>query len=338
MRQTVPVYILASVLLGAFFIPSWFSYPEIERITWGSLDSHFTEGTMLLTGDIFLGRDVERRMEKNGDEYPFLGIRALTKHTDLTVGNFEAAIPEEHVKTEDGSYAFSVEKRKLEMLKNIGFDVLSLANNHTLDFGDEGYNHTLTVCREYALSCAGHPLIISSSSLTYHTVGSTNVGIFMLHTLFEEYATTSIKAILDELNINSEVQIVYVHWGAEYEAESNEQQAALARFLIDNGADLVVGHHPHVVQDIEIYNDKLIVYSLGNFIFDQYFNDEVQTGLALKLRFKEDRAIYDLIPISSVDTPAQPRLLAHDEAREYLRSLTIRNESDSNSHEKLVLE
>ncbi|HXK39418.1 MAG TPA: CapA family protein, partial [Candidatus Paceibacterota bacterium] len=93
---------------------------------------------------------------------------------------------------------------------------------------------------------------------------------------------------------------VFTHWGNEYEATHSSAQETFAHLLIDSGADLVVGAHPHVVQDVEIYKGKHIYYSLGNFVFDQYWNDAVQTGLMVLVTLDDDRTAYQELSIKSV--------------------------------------
>jgi poly-gamma-glutamate synthesis protein (capsule biosynthesis protein) len=114
---------------------------------------------------------------------------------------------------------------------------------------------------------------------------------------------------------------VYVHWGNEYELKHSEQQEALAHYVIDSGIDAVIGHHPHVVQDIEIYNGKPIFYSLGNFIFDQYFSGDVQTGLVVKVYIQKDTITYTLVPISSIGRASQPYIMPIEQKTTFLSML-----------------
>ena len=117
--------------------------------------------------------------------------------------------------------------------------------------------------------------------------------------------------------------IVLIHWGTEYSLKSSPAQQSLAHQLIDAGADLIIGHHPHVVQDIEQYNDKLIFYSLGNFIFDQYFSNEVQQGLLVGLEFQDKQLVFDLLPIQS--KLSQPFLMEGNIRETFLKRLAGRS-------------
>jgi poly-gamma-glutamate synthesis protein (capsule biosynthesis protein) len=99
---------------------------------------------------------------------------------------------------------------------------------------------------------------------------------------YNEFAKNGAALALDEivkLEKKADVTVVYAHWGTEYEKNSSQKQRELAHRFVDNGADLIIGSHPHVVQEVEIYNGKEIYYSLGNFVFDQYFEDSTKHGL-----------------------------------------------------------
>jgi poly-gamma-glutamate synthesis protein (capsule biosynthesis protein) len=109
------------------------------------------------------------------------------------------------------------------------------------------------------------------------------------------------QKLAEELALFSEdvFVVVFLHWGNEYETLHTKSQEDFAHFFIDSGVDLVVGAHPHVVQDVETYNGKRIYYSLGNFVFDQYWNEEVQTGLMVKVVLEGDSVTYEDITITS---------------------------------------
>ena len=117
--------------------------------------------------------------------------------------------------------------------------------------------------------------------------------------------------------------IAVLHWGKEYQPKSSKSQKDLAHKAIKAGADLVVGSHPHVVQEVEKYQDKLIFYSLGNFIFDQYFSEATQQGLALKIELTSQKVIYNLLPIES--QKSQPFLMAPEKRTDFLKNLAVKS-------------
>ena len=117
--------------------------------------------------------------------------------------------------------------------------------------------------------------------------------------------------------------IVSIHWGEEYQLKNSISQQRLAHKMIDAGADLIIGHHPHVVQNIEIYKERLIFYSLGNFIFDQYFSKQTQQGLAVGVEVHPKEFVFRLFPIQS--KLSQPFLMEQAKAEKLLEELALRS-------------
>ena len=124
------------------------------------------------------------------------------------------------------------------------------------------------------------------------------------------------EAVVSALKGSVDWVIVSIHWGEEYDQYVNTAQQNLAHALIDRGADAIVGHHPHVVQGVEVYKNKPIFYSLGNFIFDQYFSVETQQGLAVSLEFSDDGVAYALQPFKAA--AGRITLLAGQEKQDFL--------------------
>ncbi|MCJ7788674.1 MAG: CapA family protein, partial [Candidatus Atribacteria bacterium] len=118
--------------------------------------------------------------------------------------------------------------------------------------------------------------------------------------------------------------IISLHWGEEYQLTNSLAQQKLAHQIIEAGADLIIGHHPHVVQNIEKYQGKLIFYSLGNFIFDQYFFLETQQGLAVGLEVYPDKLIFRLFPLQI--NLGQPVLMKQSQSSEFLIKLAERSD------------
>jgi poly-gamma-glutamate synthesis protein (capsule biosynthesis protein) len=127
---------------------------------------------------------------------------------------------------------------------------------------------------------------------------------------------TEMTSIVTDLASTSDIVIVQMHWGVEYEHKFNPTQQRLAHELIDAGADMIIGHHPHVVQGMEVYKNKPIFYSLGNFIFDQYFSPNTQEELAVKINWQPAKMEIELIPMKS--DASQPRLMTTAEKQKFL--------------------
>ncbi len=270
--------------------------------------------TVFFVGDIMLGRVVETKMESYGTRYPFEGVLEDVFQPDVSIGNFEGVVTETHVHTPPFTFQFSIKPEYLTLLKTIGFDVLSLANNHSLDYGTSSLAYTQTLCTSYGLVCGGSPKNTTQYQTVLHKVGTQTAGIMFLHTLYGQPDTETIISKLAELRKTTDVQIAYVHWGEEYALTHNATQEKLAHMLIDNGVDVVVGHHPHVVQDVELYSGKPIVYSLGNFIFDQYFSDEVQEMIGVHMSILDDSITYTIVPFTSSMNKSQPHHMEEKDA------------------------
>lgn len=326
MNEYVEKVLFGTLVILLFLAP--YGLPEVETVPYvaeGSFSGTFEPGTFLFTGDVFLGRAVERIMQREGTSYPFIGIAPLLQRSDIAVGNFEAAVPEVHDETPAYTFRFSVRREYMPVLREQGFDVLSLANNHTNDFGKEGLFHTRAVCNASDLSCVGDPLEANEYSAGVFHAGDASVGILALHTLFSIPSREELVPIIEEMGGEDVIRVAYVHWGVEYDETHSTVQAALAHLLIDLGMDAVIGHHPHVVQDIEMYKGKPIFYSLGNLIFDQYLSKGTETGLIVQMKVEEETIRYTLVPVSSIETPSQPHVMNIDERDAFVEELFARS-------------
>lgn len=271
--------------------------------------------TLLFVGDIMLARAVEMRMEQFGIGYPFEALGDTLSSPDVTIGNFEGVVTETHYPTPNFTFRFSVKPEYLAYIKTAGFDVLSLANNHSLDYGTTSLAHTRMLCTEYGLVCSGEPKGLSAQSTTVVEACAHRVGILFIHTLYGVPDTNTLKTYIEKLSTESDVQVAYVHWGEEYALTHNTVQEELAHTLIDAGIDAVIGHHPHVVQDVALYNDRPIFYSLGNFVFDQFFSNDVQEMVGVEMKIEDTQITYTLMPFSSMDTRSQPHHADSETAR-----------------------
>jgi gamma-polyglutamate biosynthesis protein CapA len=271
-------------------------------------------------GDVMLGRHVEYLMSLYGGDYPFRGYN-LNYDDAYTVANFEASIPKKHVKTPNFTFKFSVNPVYLSFLKFAGFTHLSLANNHAYDSGFDGYDNTLRVLEDYNLASFGHPNQLVTSSVSFIELDNNlTVGIVGIHAVFSLPKNEEIESVLTYTKSLSDLQIVYIHWGNEYQEKPSNTQMALAQQLVTAGVDLIIGHHPHVVQSIERIDGALVFYSLGNYIFDQYFSSAVQTGLVVTLDHNNDWGI-TITPVSSEGFRAQPHQMTEQKRKVFLEDL-----------------
>lgn len=275
------------------------------------------------TGDIMLGRQVESLMNKNGIRFPFEKIAPFLETADFVVGNLEGPIPPNHEKTPGGSFSFSFNPSVAEILKRETFDLLSLANNHTFDKGKEGYDFTKRALEKEGLTPFGHPILADKEFGLNFEEGQFNIlGFNATYPTFDQDKAKIALAFYEEENDNP--TIVSIHWGDEYSLVSNSKQKEIAEELIKSGADLILGHHPHVVQNIQVIDGVPIVYSLGNFIFDQYFSEDVQDGLVVGIsvgkNIIEEVCLY---PIKS--EASQPKLMDKEAADIFIKNLLERS-------------
>jgi len=294
------------------------------------------EHTIVFVGDMMFDRGVESLMEGVGFTYPVELIKDFLNKFDYSVGNLEGPINKEPKDFPDSSLMFSFNEKSVESLKAGNFKVVSLANNHTSNMANAGLEETREILKADDINYAGDPIscgidyIYQKDEMTYYAVNETFASNCSEKQL--------INAFIDARHYNPESFIVAImHWGTEYSSTSSASQQEMAHDLIGAGADLVIGSHPHVVQEIEEYQGKLIFYSLGNFIFDQYFSEETQQGLAVGMEKYIDKVVYTLYPVKN--RLAQPKLMDGDDKQNFLDNLADKSDKNlSDSIKKGVIE
>jgi len=243
--------------------------------------------TIIAVGDIMLGRAVNARMQKNNDFIsPFILTVDYLKSADLTFGNLESPFFDNCPITNTGM-VFCADYKAVEGLKSAGFDVLNLANNHIYNYGETGLNQTITLLNNNSI----HPVGSLNSHLNdiYHlSIKGTKLA-FIGYNLLSSYKLEEIKKEVGQTKKRVDILILSLHWGNEYQTLPSTAQKEIAHQLVDSGADLIVGHHPHVIQPTEEYNSKLILYSLGNFVFDQPWSEPTKKGLVAKITFENNK-------------------------------------------------
>lgn len=281
---------LTLFVLGVFSIPKL--HAPIEDV-WHSLSRKPV--TLLFVGDIMLSRHIEVIANREGSQvFHFLKIGEITRSADIAFGNLESPVS---VRGENvGSiYSFRASPKMLEGLVYAGFDIVSVANNHAFDWGPDAFLDTQMHLKEVGIaSVGGGKDILAARKPVILEKNGTKFAYLAYSEFATQYPSPNYPAVapLDRGKMKedvagakflSDVVIVSIHWGAEYETRANDEQKTIARELIDHGALLVIGHHPHVVQEVEEYAGGLIAYSLGNFVFDQNFSQETRKGLMLKV-------------------------------------------------------
>ena len=286
--------------------------------------------SLIAVGDIMLSRVVGSKMTKYGDyRYPFLKTADLLKSADLTFGNLESPLtPGREILT--GEIAFRADPEVTEGLTYAGFDVLTLANNHILNFGRQGLENTFKYLKEAEIDFIGagetaadayQPLIkevqgIKFAFLAYSYTDSNSSQVALMDSAKMSEAAKQAKEQADFV-------IVTMHAGTEYQFVPNKHQKEFAHQAIEAGATLVIGHHPHVVETVEEYQGGYIIYSLGNFVFDQMWSQGTREGMVVKIVFKKEGITeLEFHPVI-IEDYSQPRFASDSEAERIIARLDL---------------
>lgn len=304
--------------------------PEIPKIS------------LAAAGDVMLARKLDRLMKERGIDYPFSQTAAVLFDADLAFANLESPLSTRGEKLLGKGIWFRGRPENAQALVQAGFDVLSIANNHAVDYDSPALLDTIEILQGFGIKTVGGGENIAAAR---RPVSVEVKGIKVTFLAYSEMTDIvwsfkyprRLKAtedtpgiaplVVDEIladvaAIREETDFVVVslHWGTEYRHQPESYQQEIAHRLIDGGVDLIIGHHPHCLQGIEVYKNGLIAYSLGNFVFDQNWSDMTREGLLLKMIITpdgwEDVNIY---PIFIND--GQP-VIAEGEQAESILSLT----------------
>lgn len=283
--------------------------------------------SILFAGDMMFDRGVRTKIIADGEESVFASTtRTLANQYDLAIANLEGPITSSRSKTVDGAgraipgFSFTFPTSTAAMLKNSGIDIVSLANNHSYNFGSSGFRETTEWLRKSGIGffgnaengiASGQAGQIASPISTIHCIDTSVqtgkldrpycIGLIGYHALVEEgqpeilaeiKAMAAQKASAQTASTGTSTApdfiVVFPHWGNEYQKLPTAEQKRLAHAWIDAGADIIVGAHPHIVESVELYKNKPIFYSLGNYIFDQYFSYDTTHALTIGLELSTD--------------------------------------------------
>ncbi len=274
---------------------------------------------------------------KNGLDYPFKKLKTILEDSDLIIGNLEAPFGHEGVPVQEKTYTFQVNPDLVKVLIAGRVNVVSLGNNHILDYGFESLKETLDLLKENNIYFAGagesrnqacSPAIIKIKNkvIAFFSYNLTFPESFWSTDTTGGTCFPSHKFVYKNIRETRKIAdyiIVACHWGEELRETPKKYQKEFAHKLIDNGVDVVIGHHPHVNQGIEIYKGKIIAYSLGNFIFGS-FSEHARRSMILKLFLNDGKRIGGkIVPINvfNREIKFQPALLSSEEQQRFLEHL-----------------
>lgn len=238
--------------------------------------------TIVITGDILLAGRAERLIEGQGPAAPFAEVSAALREADLAIGNLECSLSTRG-KRADKKYTFRADPKTAAALSEAGFDVMTLANNHSVDYGPEALTETLQTLGEAGMAVVGagedaerarRPVIVARGEppVRIAVLAFSNMEPVSFYAGGDRPGTNpaqpdAIRESVSTARRQADVVIALFHWGDEHSTSPTARQRELAYLAADAGADLVVGHHPHVLQGFERRGRALIAYSLGNFLF-----------------------------------------------------------------------
>ena len=287
-------------------------------------------------GDIFLGDytislgfGIKSSIRKHGFEFHFGNIKNIFKDKDIVFGNLETitsdiGLDERNIK----SVICRGEKEYVNILKSAGFTVVNIANNHILQHGAEAFRDTINTLKDKKIDVVGlrgDRGVISASIVK--DINKKKVGLLGYSFVNENfyrgellYASGGINGIchdVSELKKKTDYVIVSCHWGIEFIDKPSLNIQRLARQMVNAGASIIFGHHPHVGQGIERYRNSIIIYSLGNFIFDFLWNRRARESMIANLFFSDKGIDYEIIPIYINDS-YQVQLMDEKSSSEYI--------------------
>jgi len=295
------------------------------------------ELTIAAVGDLMLGNRTEPFLRKFGPAYPFAEVMPFLGKADVVVGNLESPISARGKAVENKKFTLRAGPIAAEALKQANIRVVTLANNHMMDFGPLALQDTLAVLNENGILAAGagmdlddarspallkikgKTLAFLSYSLTFPLEFYASAGWPGTAPGYEEF----VKADIEKVRPAADLVIVSFHWGAELMPAAKDYQVELGHKAIDWGADVVLGHHPHVLQEIEIYQGRMIAYSLGNFVFGSE-SDRTNASMILLLTFRGKGLVkVEAVPldVNNYRVKYRPRVLSGKGAREVLESI-----------------
>lgn len=278
--------------------------------------------TINLVGDMLFGNEVDALIRKHGIDYPFKRTASALREADITFGNLETPVSSRGTPAEDKQFTFRSRPETLQSLVNAGFDGVSLANNHTLDYGTDALLDTLIHLDAYKLGRTGagknsgeafKPFVKEVQGKKVAILGISRVLPDLSWYATEDrpglahgYSWEPMMTHIRKTVKNNDYTIVFMHWSKERTDYPEDYARTYARKFIEAGADAVVGAHSHSLHGIEWHKGKPIFYSLGNFVFTSKAVKS-QTSMIVQLVFEADDVRAKVIPAKIVNT--QPRLM-----------------------------
>lgn len=297
-----------------------------------NVENNSNQVSMIFGGDFLLSNEMLNKYNKDGGSLENIMAASLQKEfqdADIAMVNNEFPYSTRGTQAENKQYTFRADPSNTKILNEMGVDIVSLANNHALDFGTDALVDSMAALNDASIIYGGAGNNLDEAKEVKYIEKNGKKVAFICATrvipvadwnatserpgLLTTYDATNVVNMLGEAENNADISIVFVHWGVERAEMPEDYQRDLAKKYIDAGADMVIGAHSHCLQGMEVYNGKLITYSLGNFIFNGRYNKT----MALKAIIDENNSIKaQFIPCES--SSYQTYIAEGDKAKEII--------------------
>lgn len=301
------------------------------------------ELVLSFAGDIMFDKSVAGFIKSKGEDYVFQGYEKYFRGSDMVFGNLETALSNSGQPIPDKEHTFRSSPRLAAFMKKYNFAAMSIANNHTMDYGRDAFVETMKALKDNGIGYGGgghnkkeaaDGIVLNKKGLDIGFIAFTSVvpstdwyagekrpGIIGAYKVHEAEVLSAVRA----LDSKCDILIVSMHWGKEGTTEVREREVELAHKLVDAGAEVVMGHHPHVVRRFEMYKDKLILYSLGNFIFTTSHAEISNRTVLATVRFDSNGRIKAVEAVPGIIKWGRPFPMDEVQGREYLDYLNKMN-------------
>ena len=326
--------IVLPILIIVLVVTSWLGRTKDVEVVASKPNDTLT---MSMVGDIMMGRYVEEVTDSHGFDYLFRYMKPYFNASDYVSGNYEhPALAKDVSKYEEADTAIRLNSygNGVEAVKNAGFSVMTLANNHMMDFEEQGLVDTIDQFENADMDYVGVGSNITKAkeNINYQDVKGVRVATLGFTDVYGKDAVAKnnqagllnsnpdllfemIGNAKDAKKGNADLVVVNMHWGQEYATSATGRQTELAKAVIDAGADIIIGHHPHVVQSFDMYKDGIIFYSLGNFIFDQGWTRTKDSAMVQYHLNENGQATIDVVPLLIKEATPRPATSSIDTSR-----------------------
>ncbi|MCD7035589.1 CapA family protein [Metabacillus sp. GX 13764] len=339
----------ALIMFGFSFAKSEQGQPELKY-----KDEIFTASFM---GDIMMGREVKKVTDHKGYDYLFQNVKPLLQNSDYSTANFEHPVADGLKGGKDPQHIhIGTDTEAVKALQNMNFTVANLANTHALDYGIQGLDKTFSVMKQHGIDPvgAGRTLEEAKRRISYREYNGIKVATLGFTDIYpKDYNATKLNPgvlpmkpkifipLIAEAKEKADLVIVNAHWGQEYDTKPHPRQKEFAHAMADAGADVIAGHHPHVLSPVEKYKDTVIFYSLGNFIFDQGWTRTRESAIAQLRVMKDQKARFEITPLQIREGQPSPlRNINQIQKKRIFKTLTkdMKNVDWKEKNGKLIFE